>query len=98
MLLTFTGYNPDIIKTAKYLRLSQYYIVGIGGNEHSVLDTLRDEFIDIYTKELMMSFEILTSYTAMNYILDIFFVSLLAAHYEDNLNVSLEVMKSKLYK
>lgn len=98
LLLAFTDYNLDIIKIAKYLRLSEYYIVGISGNEHSILDTLYDESIEIYTKELMMCFEILTSYTDMNYVLDILFALLLAVHYENNPDVSLKVMKSKILK
>lgn len=95
ILLTFSGYNPYIIKIAQYLKHCDYYIIGIGGNEHEELESLCSEFIEIYTKEMILTFEMLTSYTATNYILDILFARLLSLDYEKNIEVSMEVLKQK---
>lgn len=81
ILLTFSGKNPYIIKIAQYLKKHNYYIIGIGGSEHKELDKLCCEFIEIYTKELILNLEMMTSYTATNYILDIIFMRILSLNH-----------------
>lgn len=95
LLLTLSGANPYIITCAKYLKRNGYYIVGIGGNNHEELSRYCNDYIEIYTKEMILSLEIITSHTAMNYIIDILFASLLANNYDRNIKASLDVIKNK---
>lgn len=95
ILLTFSGSNPYILSIAKYLKKVGYYIIGIGGNDHKELKRYCNDFIEIYTKEMILSLEILSSNTGMNYILDVIFASLLSQDYDKNIAASLDVIKSR---
>ena len=95
ILLTFTGSNPYIVSCARYLRRSGYYVLGIGGAVHEELIRYCNDFIEIYTKEMILSLEIISSYTAINYVLDILFASLLSKYYEENIQASLDVIKNR---
>lgn len=98
ILLTFTGANPYIVTNAKYLKQAGYYVLGIGGNDHVELEKYCSKFIEIYTKEMILSLEIMSSYTAMNYVLDILFASLLSQNYKQNIDASLDVIKTKKFR
>lgn len=95
IVLTFSGHNSYIIYASRYLKKCHYTVIGIGGNEHDELSDICDEYIEIYTKELILGFEVLSTYTAMNYVLDILFSSLLASQYKKNVDVALQVVESR---
>lgn len=92
-VLSFTGQNPTMIQIAKYLKENDIFVVGIGGVESPELRDTCDEYIEIFQRELVMSMEILTPFTSMNYALDILFGALLLENYEKNLKYSVDVIK-----
>lgn len=92
-VLSFTGQNPTMIQIAKYLKENDIFVVGIGGVESLELKDTCDEYIEIFQRELVMSMEILTPFTSMNYALDILFGALLLEDYEKNLKYSVDVIK-----
>lgn len=93
ILVTFTGSNPAMVQAAKYLRETGIYTVGIGGSDSAQMRSWCNEYIEVYTKKLIMSMEVITSITATTYIFDILFAALLAQNYQKNLDASIEVWR-----
>ena len=91
ILISFTGRNSSIIKIAKYLRRHGIYVIGISGNRSSEMVESCNEVIQIDTKKLILSMEVITAVISTQYILDILFSMLLASNYENNIKASLEV-------
>lgn len=91
ILITFTGKNSSIIKIAKHLRSYGIYVVGISGYRTSEMLESCNEVIQIDTKKLILSMEVITSVISTQYILDILFSMLLTNNYENNIKASLEV-------
>jgi DNA-binding MurR/RpiR family transcriptional regulator len=92
VLISFTGKNSSIISIAKYLKRYGIYVVGISGYRTSEMVNSCDEIIQIDTKKLVLSMEVITSVISTQYILDIFFSILLANNYETNIRSSLEIL------
>lgn len=95
VLLSFTGGNPGLMNIASYLKGLGFYVVGIGGSAKHGLKDLCDDYIEIYQKNLVLSFEVMTPYIAITYVLDVLFASLLVKKYEKNLKSSMDVLKYK---
>ena len=95
IMISLTGNNPYVIKAAKLLRRRGVYIIGIAENIAGEFRELCSEYIEINSmrKHHILSMEILSSVTVINYILDIFFTSLLVENYYDNVKASVEVWK-----
>ena len=95
IMTSLTGNNPYVIKAAKLLRRRGVYIIGIAENIAGEFRELCSEYIEINSmrKHHILSMEILSSVTVINYILDIFFTSLLVENYYDNVKASVEVWK-----
>lgn len=92
IIVSFTGENPIMIKTAKYLKGIGTYIIGIGSNESDKLKKECDEYIDVYSKHLVMSMEVLTPFISITYIFDLLFSALLVSDFDNNLKYSLDVI------
>lgn len=94
LVLSFTGQNPTMIRIAEYLKKNGIFVIGVGGAESPELKDTCDEYIEIFQRELVMSMEILTPFTSLNYALDILFGALLIEDYEKNLKYSVDVIKN----
>ncbi|NHC43473.1 MurR/RpiR family transcriptional regulator [Bacillus sp. MM2020_1] len=92
IIVSFTGGNPIMIKTAKYLKGVGTYIIGIGGMESDKLKKECDEYIEVYSKQLIMSMEVLTPFISITYIFDLLFSALLVSDFDNNLKYSLDVI------
>jgi len=95
VLLTFTGINPYMLQTAKYLKQYGYDVLGIGGGKASELKEICHYFIELSTKETILSLEALNAAAAMTYVLDIIFIALLTDHYEQHLQTSIEILENQ---
>jgi DNA-binding MurR/RpiR family transcriptional regulator len=95
IVVSFTGANQTMIQTARYLREAGTYVVGIGGRDSDELKQVCHEYIEIYSKELILSMEVLTPYIAITYVFDLLFAALLVANYDNNLAYALDVIERK---
>lgn len=95
IILSFTGRNRAMIRTARYLKRAGIYLVGIGGAESQELQRLCNGYIEIFQKTLITSLEVLTPYISLTYVFDILFTALLVSKYDKNLSDSLDVLKFK---
>ena len=91
ILLSFTGGNSTIVRCARDLKKMGCYIVGIGGVVSSELKENCDDFLEIYQKELVSSFEFMTPYISLTYILDVIFASLLVKDFDNHFENSAKV-------
>lgn len=96
-ILSFTGNNTTMIEIAQYLKLNDpnVSIIGIGGKESDNLSRNCDEYIEIISKQLIMSMEVLPPYISITYIFDLLFSALLVANFEKNLEASIDVLNFK---
>lgn len=94
IIISFTGKNEAIINTAKYLKRRGIYVVSISGSRNEALIKACNELIEIDTKKLVLSMEVITSVISTQYVLDVFFAMLLTSNYEENIKTSLEVLKN----
>ena len=94
IMITFTGKNEAILKSAKYLKSRGVYVVAISGSNNEELNRYCNEVIEIDTKKLVLSMEVITSVISAQYILDIFFSMLLSSNYEANIKTALSIFNS----
>ncbi|TLQ08418.1 MurR/RpiR family transcriptional regulator [Marinilactibacillus psychrotolerans] len=93
-LISFTGANRTVTRIAEYLKQStNNYIVGIVGPHHKDIQQWCDELIEIPNRDSLLSLDIITSFTATNYILDIFFSIILANNYDAHVKSSIEMLQ-----
>ena len=95
IILSFTGANNSMIEIAQYLKDNGTFVIGIGGNESVNLKNICNEYIEIFSKQLIMSMEVLTPYIAITYVFDLLFGSLLVADFDKNLEYSIDVLNYK---
>lgn len=92
-LVSFTGANRTVVRMARYLReATNNYVVGIVG-PHS--DTVRQwchEAVEIPNRDSLLSLDVITSFSAANYVFDIFFAMLLSKKYEEHTKSSIEML------
>ena len=70
------------------------FVVGIGNGSSEEIKKACSEYIEIHAPNYILSFEMVSLFTGINYVLDIFFTSLLVLNYYKNINTSLEVSKN----
>ncbi len=93
-LISFTGANRTMIQIAKYLRKgTNNYVVGLMGPHNQVIYKLCHEIVEIPNRDSLLSLDVITSFSAVTYVLDIFFSLLLAKRYEEHAKSSLEMLE-----
>ena len=96
IIISLSGNNPYMIKIAKYLKGRGVYIIGIGNGISEDISKACSEYIEIHAPNYILSFEMLSAFTGINYVLDILYTSLLVENYYKNVETSMEVdRKSK---
>ena len=93
LIISLSGNNPYMIRIAEYLKKRGVFVVGIGNGSSEEIQKACSEYIEIYAPNYILSFEMVSAFTGINYVLDIFFTSLLVSNYYKNVNTSLEVGK-----
>lgn len=92
-LITFTGSNHTVIRMAKYLReATENYVVGIVGPHHTDMSQYCHEIVEISNRDSILSLDVISSFSATTYVLDIFFAFLLTKRYEEHARSSLEML------
>lgn len=92
-LISFTGGNRTVIRMAEYLKKATHnYIVGILGPHNHAIRDLCHEVVEIPNRDSLLSLDVITSFSATTYVLDIFFSLLLARRYEEHARSSLEML------
>lgn len=92
-LISFTGANRAVIQMAKYLREgTNNYVVGLMGPHNRVIRKWCHEIVEIPNRDSLLSLDVITSFSAVTYVLDIFFSLLLARRYEEHAKSSLEML------
>lgn len=95
LVISFTGCNPGMVHTARFLREHGVYVVALGGDDREDLKEYCHEFIPIYTKRRIMSMEVVTSIISTNYIMDILFASLMVDNYEKNVDAAVKIWRMR---
>ena len=96
LFLSFTGENASIQEMAHYLReKTSSYVVGIAGPHHQALKPACHELVEIPNRDSLLSLDVISSFAASNYVLDLLFALLLAKQYDQHLASSLAMLKSR---
>ena len=98
IIISLSGNNPYMIKIAKYLKERGVYVVGIGNGISEDIKKACSEYIEIHAPNYILSFEMLSAFTGINYVLDIFYTSLLVDNYYRNVETSMEVESNNINK
>ena len=92
-LISFTGANRTVIQMAKYLReATNNYVVGLMGPHNQMIRRGCHEIVEIPNRDSLLSLDVITSFSAVTYVLDIFFSLLLTKRYEEHAKSSLEML------
>lgn len=92
-LISFTGANRTVIRMARYLReATNNYVVGIVGPHNQVIRKWCHEIVEIANHDSILSLDVISSFSAANYVLDIFFALLLSDCYEQHAYSSMEMV------
>ena len=92
-LVSFTGANRMMIRAAKYLReATNNYIVGVVGPHNGVIRKQCHEIVEIPNRDSLVSLDVITSFSAATYVMDIFFTLLLSRRYGEHAKSSLEML------
>lgn len=92
-LISFTGANRTVVRMARYLReATNNYVVGIVGPHSETLRQWCHETVEIPNRDSLLSLDVITSFSAANYVFDIFFALYLARRYEEHTQSSLEML------
>lgn len=94
LIISLSGNNPYMIRIAEYLKKRNVFVVGIGNRSSEEIKKACSEYIEIHAPNYILSFEMVSVFTGVNYVLDIFFTSLLVSNYYKNIDTSLEVSKN----
>jgi len=94
LIISLSGTNLYMIRIAEYLKKRNVFVVGIGNGSSEEIKKACSEYIEIHAPNYILSFEMVSAFTGINYVLDIFFTSLLVSNYYKNINTSLEVSKN----
>ncbi|MEY8524659.1 MurR/RpiR family transcriptional regulator [Lachnospiraceae bacterium 38-10] len=93
-LLSFTGANRTMIRTARYLRrATNNYVVGIMGPHNGVIRKECHEIVEIPNRDSLVSLDVITSFAAANYVIDILFSLLLSGCCNEHAKSSLEMLQ-----
>ena len=92
-LVSFTGANRTMIRAARYLReATNNYVVGIVGPHNEVIRKWCNEAVEIANRDSLVSLDVITSFSAATYVMDIFFSLLLSKRYGEHAKSSLEML------
>ena len=92
-LVSFTGANRTMIRAARYLReATNNYVAGIVGPHNEVIRKWCDEVVEISNRDSLLSIDVITSFSAATYVMDIFFALLLSRRYGEHAKSSLEML------
>lgn len=92
-LISFTGANRTMIRAARYLReATNNYVVGIMGPHNQVIRKWCHEVVEVPNRDSLLSLDVITSFSAVTYVLDIFFSLLLSRRYGEHAKSSLEML------
>ena len=92
-LVSFTGANRTMIRAARYLReATNNYVAGIVGPHNEVIRKWCDEVVEISNRDSLLSLDVITSFSAATYVMDIFFALLLSRRYGEHAKSSLEML------
>lgn len=92
-IISFTGANRTMIRAAKYLRsATNNYVVGIVGPHNGVIRKWCHEFVELPNRDSLVSLDVITSFSAATYVMDIFFALLLSKRYKEHAKSSLEML------
>lgn len=91
IVISLSGNNPYMIRSANYLKEKGVYVIGIGNGITKEIKEACSDYIEIHAPKYILSFEILSAFTGINYVLDIFYTSLLVENYYKNIETSIEV-------
>ena len=70
-LISFTGANRTMIRAAKYLRkATNNFVVGIVGPYNEVISRECHEIVEIPNRDSLVSLDVITSFSAVNYVID----------------------------
>lgn len=93
-LISFTGANKTVVNMARYLReATNNYVVGILGPRSSDMRQWCHEIVEISNRDSLLSLDVISSFSAATYVLDIFFALLLSRRYEEHVKSSVEMLK-----
>lgn len=92
-LISFTGANRTMIRAARYLReATNNYVVGIMGPHNETIRKVCHEIIEIPNRDSLVSLDVITSFSAVTYVIDILFSLLLSGCYNEHAKSSLEML------
>lgn len=92
-LISFTGANRTMIRAAEYLRkATKNYVVGVVGPHNEVIRKWCHEIVEISNRDSLVSLDVITSFSAATYVMDIFFSLLLSGRYNEHAQSSLEML------
>ena len=95
-VISFTGANRTAETMARYLReATNNHIVGILGPYNEKIRQWCHETVEIPNRDSILSLDVITSFAAANYVLDIFFSMLLARRQEEHIKSSEEMLKHR---
>ena len=93
-LISFTGANRTVCGMAQYLReATNNYVVGILGPHNEAIRPWCHEVVEVANRDSLLSLDVITSFTGVTYVTDIFFSMLLAGRYEEHAKSSLEMLE-----
>ena len=82
-----------MIRAARYLReATNNYVAGIVGPHNEVIRKWCDEVVEISNRDSLLSLDVITSFSAATYVMDIFFALLLSRRYGEHAKSSLEML------
>ena len=93
LIISLSGTNPYMIRIAEYLKKRNVFVVGIGNGSSEEIKKACSEYIEIHAPNYILSFEMVSLFTGINYVLDIFFTSLLVSNYYKNIDTSWKLAK-----
>ena len=96
LMLTFTGANRLVIDMAQYLHeTTDTRIIGIAGPYHEELQQWCHDIVEIPNRDSLLSLDVISSFAAANYVLDVFFALLLSKQYDQHVQSSLKMLENK---
>ena len=97
ILLSLTGGNPYIISIAKNLKKRGYYLIGIGGKSSNALEAVCAEYFSTEIERSFLSLEVITTLTAVRYLIDILVTALFVKDYNRNVDIAMRLFQTKYF-
>ena len=92
-VMSFTGANRSMIDVARYLKkTTKTFVTGIVGRHNADIREYCDEIIEIPSRDSLLSLKVMTSYTAVTYVLDVLFGMCLSQNYGNHVEAALKMV------